>query len=208
MKTMRVKTLFFMLFLALGVSCGSDNQNRTFGGSPYVNPAFGGTLDGIPFSQKFTSLISHPSMICMGNAPRVTVGFKFQSTGFGQFPQALGVNNVNLDLNNLAGVKTLYIGSTPERDVVVVKDYGTTKDVIISLCDIDRWGPAITNVEIFGDFYGSPATSCSVNQISEFNFGLRYPHSSMPIILQVAPINGASPIEGICPFDFFSEQML
>ncbi len=207
MKTTRLSSLFFIVFLALGVSCGNRDQNRTFGGSPFVNPAFPGLQDGIPFAQKFQSLITHPNMICVGNAPRVTIGFQFQSTGFGQ-PQVVGVNNVNLDLNNLSGVKTLYVGSTPERDVVVVKDYGVTKDVIISLCDLDLWGPAITNVQIYGEFFGSPATSCTVNQISEFNFGVIYPQSSQPIILQVAPINGSSPIEGICPFDFYSEQML
>ena len=207
MKTVKVRTLFFMLFLALGVSCGNRDQNRTFGGSPFVNPAFPGVQDGIPFAQKFQNLIANPNMVCVGNAARVTVGFQFQSFGFGQ-NQVVGINTVNLDLNNLAGVKSLYVGSTPERDVVVVKDYGTTKDVIISLCDIDLWGPAISNVQIFGEFFGSDATTCSVNQISEFNFGIVYPQSPQPIILQVAPINAYGPINGICAFDFYSEQLI
>lgn len=210
MKTTKLTTLFFMLFLALGVSCGKkDNNNRTFGSTsfntPGINPAYPGMLDGIPLGQKYQNLITHPSMICMGSAQRVLFGFKFQSDGYGQ-AQALGVNNANLDLNNLAGVKTLYVGSTPEKDIVIVKDYGTTKDVIISLCDIDRWGGGIISAQLYGDFYGSPATSCSVNQISEFNFEISYPHGGR-IPLQVAPINGAYPIEGICPFDFYSDQI-
>lgn len=205
MNTKRVTSLFFMLFLFLGVSCGKNEKNRTYGGSTYANPTFPGVIDGIPFGQKFANLIANPSMRCMSNAARVTIGFKFQSNGFGP-GQVMNIG-VNGDLNNLAGVKTLYVGSTPEHDIVVVKDYGMTKDVIISLCDLDRWGPAISNVQLFGDFYGSPVTSCSVNQISEFNIGLMYPQSVEPIFLQIAPINGSYPIDGVCPFDFYSDQI-
>ncbi|MCB9092786.1 MAG: hypothetical protein H6621_03995 [Halobacteriovoraceae bacterium] len=208
MKTLRL-TLIFAL-VALVSSCGNKN-NRTYGDGYYgtnggippvgvtgIDPTAG---EGAPLAQKYASIISQPQFACSNGARRFRIGFTLDdSTG-----TVVGLNPA-WDLNNLAGVKGVYIGKTPENDIVIVKEFGNIKDVLIDYCDLDQRGNQLSGVQINSYFSASKVTSCSVNQISELIFDATI--GGMQIPFWVGPINATGAVNGVCPTDFNNDYPL
>lgn len=191
MKTFReTKTVLKILVSALALlalsSCGKSN--RTGGNASNVFPLTG--AEGAHIRTRVDAVVRNaPCYIGIRNA--------WSAFRVNQANQYIGRVAVNFEAN---GTKNISIGTSQNNDVVVVKDYGQTKEVIISFCGV-AGNPVVTQAVVHF-MSSSPVTSCNINQISAMDMSLTV--NGFYKILAVAPVNMRGPVPGVCTNGFYN----
>lgn len=196
------RLVFYSILSLILVSCG-NNDNRV--GDGQVIFGANGSLDGASLAQRYQAVLQGTANACVNGVARTQTGFRFREiNGYPEFESAA----VNFDITNLQGVTGVYIGSTAERDIVLVKDYGTLKEVIISSCNYSNFGSIPVSQVQFRSFLNiSSVTSCNIDQISGFEFDL-YTQNGGFRNIYVAPVNTRGAIPGVCQFSFYDDQVI
>lgn len=191
MKTLKeTKTVLKILVSALAIvalsSCGKSNRT---GGDASNTFAVNGT-EGAHIRTRVDAVVHNsPCYIGVRNA--------WSAFRINQANQYIGRVAVNFEAN---GAKNISIGTSQNNDVVVVKDYGQTKEVIISFCGVV--GTPVVSQAVVHFMSSSPVTSCNINQISAMDMSLTV--NGFYKILAIAPVNIRGPVPGVCTSGFYN----